>query len=230
MCLTLNSTLSKLPFTIPAGVKISEEQILKNLALLEMFPKMTSSQAERSVNYVLTGGPCTGKSTLINKLFSMINKVSEAASHVIALFNKEMKNPRDWEELNDHIIKQQVEWREKQSASKVTIFDRSEIDTLTYSLFFETTPSEKVISIAKEVLSKNIYNSTVFLSENLGFVEPNEIRTETTLDDVIYIENALKYVYTKLGFKVVLLPSTSVEERKSILYKNIIPEFLNEMI
>lgn len=230
MCFTLNSTLSKLPFSIPASVKISEEQILKNLALLDMFPKMNLCEAEQSYNYVLTGGPCTGKSTLINKLFSMISKVSEAASYVIALFNKEMKNPRDWEELNDHIIKQQVEWREKQTPSKVTIFDRSEIDTLTYSLFFETTPSEKVIKIAMEILSNNIYNSTVFLSENLGFVEPNEIRTETKLEDVVYIENALKYVYTKLGFKVVLLPNTSVEERKTILYKNMVPEFLAALI
>lgn len=211
-----------LPYTIPEELKdvMSMATLERNLKLLDFLPKSLPS-ADHFQIYALTGGPSVGKSTLLKTYETFIKIIPEAATLVQNdLIKNGVEQPRLLPDLGDRIIAKQAQLRSDYPYDDgVTICDRTEIDTLTYEIMFSHNPSQKVIEAARKVLHDQVYHHDVILLENLGFVVTNQVRIETSMEIVKYIENNLKTVYSRLGFNVILIPNRSVEERQTMLSK-----------
>ena len=97
-------------------------------------------------------------------------------------------------------------------------FDRSSIDTFTYSLYHKETPLLKTIAEINALVY--YFNPSVFLVENFGECENTVVRCET-IEEAKIIEEALEKSYTSLGFQVIRVKPGSVEARVNEILKAI---------
>lgn len=179
-------------------------------------PSTSLQPHDAQTRYIITGGPGVGKTTIINHLKSLgENAIYEAATDIIRQEQAKgnlapWTNPSFEENIIDLQEKRQME--AAAAKTKRVFFDRSPIDTLTYRLMSEHKVTKKIKNAVVDILKNRFYNKTVFLIEHLHFYKKDEIRHETA-EEALKIQNKLKEIYTKLGFRVVLIPSAPVEAR-----------------
>lgn len=165
---------------------------------------------------IITGAPGSGKSSVIDRLKALgMSVVNEAATDVIlAEQRKGVVDPWAQGGFREKVVSLQKARRIDAEVipSDFIYFDRNEIDTLTYCLHLGANPTDKLVSRVQEVVDGRFYNTTVFLIKNLGFCEQNQVRCEDQ-DEALVIEEMLLESYQKLGFRVVIIPPKSVEER-----------------
>ncbi|MBS3066980.1 ATP-binding protein [Candidatus Pacearchaeota archaeon] len=168
---------------------------------------------------VITGGPCSGKTTLINIL-------SEKGYYVIGEIARKVLIERKNNELNknEFSIRQTI-MAERQIAKekeletrkgKLVIFDRSLIDILAYCRYFDINPPKVIDNIN---LSKNY--DFVFILDLLPF-EKDEVRIENE-EDVLTIHNLIYGIYKNLGYNIIQVPVMDIEKRI-----NFIEDFLKK--
>lgn len=167
---------------------------------------------------VFAGGPCTGKSTLIEELTARgYETVPEAARIVIS----EIKGGiamMPWTqtrryELQKQIILKQIELESKIKNSEHVFYDRSGIEALAYSKFFD-------LHIAPEI-HNYIQNSKfdyVFLLEPVCDVKPDNIRFENEADAKV-LHSTIAMAYDDLGYKLVKVPPMPVKQRADFILK-----------
>ncbi len=177
--------------------------------------QVTAPQSHQE-HIIITGAPGSGKSSVIDRLKALGSSVvNEAATDVIvAQQRKGVVDPWAQGGFREKVVRLQKARRIDAEVipSDLIFFDRSEIDTLTYCLHLGDYPTDKLVRHVQEVVDGRFYNTTVFLIKNLGFCEQNKVRCED-LDEALVIEQMLLESYQRLGFKVVIIPPKSVEER-----------------
>jgi len=150
-----------------------------------------------SVRIVLTGGPSSGKTTVINELekrgFSVLR---ESSREILGRFGT-INSKEEREELELTIFKTQ---KKKEEACEETVFlDRSQIDSLAYTNYF-------LGYIPKEMgLPKKSYD-VVFLLDRLPFVKDG-LRVENSDSEANKLHLILKQAYLKLGYFPILVPT-----------------------
>lgn len=182
---------------------------------------MTSITYPTAKRIIITGCPGAGKTSIINLLEAFGESViHEAARDII---QKELKKGENepWlkEGFREKIVSLQNKRQFQAGAIETnrfflgrTFFDRSPIDTLTYCLLFKATPTPMLIESVQKILSEDFYDKTVYLIQNLGFTEIDNVRSESQEESLV-IEKLLEETYQKLGFRVVLIAKASVEKR-----------------
>lgn len=168
--------------------------------------------------YILTGGPGVGKSAIILALEQKgYIIVREAAEDWIKLQQaKGTKEPWLEPDFQDQILKLQKAREYKTIKVKNKIFiDRGTLDGLAYYQIAEKEPSKMMKTEIKK-LKKNKSYAKVFLIENLGSCETNEVRREN-LDEALKLEMLQEQNYKTLGYEVVRVPSGTVEERVELV-------------
>lgn len=168
--------------------------------------------------YVLTGGPGTGKSSIILHLeMKGEHVVRESAEDYIKLRQAQgYKEPWTEKDFQDKILELQLQ-REKRVPKNIgrVFIDRGILDGLAYYQIAGKEPSDKMTESLKEF--ENRYDK-VFLIENLGACEKNEIRREDLEESVKIAEKQLEN-YTDYGYKVKKVPSLTVKERVEMILK-----------
>jgi predicted ATPase len=161
---------------------------------------------------VLTGGPCTGKTTVIEELASRGYAIlPEAARLVIAQLKKENKfSPEKAAEIQQHILSKQVELESKLDEGLV-FFDRSGLDTAAYCRFFKTH-----LPYSIQMYAAHSGFSKVFILEPVGEFQNDEIRYENR-EEAKQIHELIRNTYAEFGYQPISVPVIPPKQRADFI-------------
>ncbi|MBD3272753.1 AAA family ATPase [Candidatus Dependentiae bacterium] len=170
--------------------------------------------------YVLTGGPCTGKTTTINQLSKIgYQTIKEAASILVA---EEFNKPGIplWEKdaiaFQKKLIFKQLEFESKINTSDNSVFiDRGIIDTIAYCKIYNAVAPKEFYKIAE----KNRYDK-IFLLDFLENYSTSFVRKESK-EKALEIQNVLLSTYKKFGYKPIIVPNQNIIKRVDFILKEI---------
>ena len=171
----------------------------------------------KTKRYALTGGPGSGKSSILRALEYDWGEgvIREAAEDVIALM-KAQGDPAPWEreDFQDRIL--ELQWKREEDAEKMAkngrIFvDRGLLDGLAYYQLQGRRPSEGMKAVQRYMKNVRPYEKA-FLVENLGNCEKTGIRREE-MSEALELEKLQEQNYREAGCEVIKIPSTTLAER-----------------
>jgi predicted ATPase len=177
----------------------------------ELDPDLLSTPCGVQTNwYVITGGPCSGKTTLIEQLADKgFQTVPETARLYI---EKEIAKGRTIHEIRENVdaferslIEIQLKFERALRTTEIAFLDRGLPDGLTYCRVAGMDPNE--------ILSECFHHryASIFVLERLP-IQQDDIRIE---DEAIagLIEEWLVRDYSALGYCVVMVPVLSPKDR-----------------
>lgn len=158
---------------------------------------------------ILTGGPGTGKSTLVLALEQKGEYIiREAAEDTIKVLQaKGIKEPWLLPDFQDKILELQLqrEGRIPEGIERVFI-DRGLADGLAYAQ-----PGTEIYERILEEAKKADYHK-IFLIEHLGFTEKTAVRREGH-EEAKRLGDKLEQIYKQLGYEPIRIQAGTVEER-----------------
>lgn len=178
------------------------------------------SDSVRKTNwYVITGAPCSGKTTIVNLLRERGYKTTiEHARHYL---DTQRHMGRTVEDVRNHqrefqlaVLKMQIEQEKELSVDDVVFLDRAIPDALAYYRFLNLPADEKLVEAMSTVCYKK-----VFILEYLPLVH-DYARME---DEVAQkqIHKLLTEVYASLPFPIIHVPVLKPQERIDLILKNL---------
>jgi predicted ATPase len=167
--------------------------------------------------YVITGGPCSGITTLVKRLHELgYYIVDEAARSMINGYKKygiSGKEARKDEGFFQICVQAMKLEREKLiPKDKIVFFDRGVPDSIAYEKLYGLDTK------ALEEISRDRYKGIFFL-EQLPF-KKDYARTEDEAT-AKKLNKLLLECYQDLGYQVVYIPITSVEERTKLVLSHL---------
>jgi len=177
----------------------------------ELNPELLSTPFKVQTNWhVITGAPCSGKSTLINQLANYgFQTVPEPGRQY---FERELASGRTIEAIRADVVRclngivdLTIEIECGLDANKVVFLDRGYPDTLAFCRAYGLNPNE--------FLSDCFHHryASVFLLDRFP-VEQDGVRTEDDATAAL-IDEWLPRDYSALGYGVVKVPVLSIQER-----------------
>lgn len=169
--------------------------------------------------FVISGGPCSGKTSLVKYLESKgFFVVHESARKlveegIISLEDFKSKQKRD--HIQRIIFKKQLEAEESILHEGIVFLDRSVVDGIAYYWIANLEPPREILSVA----SKRNYEK-VFILEQLPFYEEDGIRHEN-IEEAKKIQELIIRAYTMLGYKIKFVPVMPLEERAVFVLKEV---------
>lgn len=169
---------------------------------------------------VISGGPCSGKTTTIQALsFLGYRTMPEVAR--LYLDQKKSQNcsiktiRQNTSLLQNEILQNQIEMESRIKTSDPVFLDRSIIDTIAYNSLFSP---ENILDF-KNIDLKQRY-SRVFLLNLLPDYEMDYARFETKSDQ-LKIHASLRTHYSNLGYRVIEIPVLPVFERAEFILNSL---------
>lgn len=170
--------------------------------------------------YIITGGPGTGKSSVINELAKRGHgTVEESATTVIAQeLARGEKTPwsESWFEGKVAELMHQRQEAVRNDTRSYVFFDRGPVDPISYVLWYKKPLQQPVINKLNGLLVGGKFKPVVFLLEDLGFCENTEIRSEN-LKQLSELQERLHTDYTSLGFEAIIVPRGSIQQRADFI-------------
>ncbi len=168
--------------------------------------------------YVISGGPSSGKTTLVNLILELgYDVMPEMAGQII---DEQLKYKGDmvpWnavrrQEFQKELIRRQIEAEKTIKGDRLCFLDRAIPDNIAYNLYDGNTPSDYLLKS-----SKNGGYDCVFFLEQVPFYEQTEFRKETS-QEARRLSFLLSEVYGSLGYNVVnIAPMGSAERRAEFI-------------
>lgn len=166
--------------------------------------------------YVITGGPATGKTTLLAALAKRGHlTVPEAARAVVdqgrakGLTIQDIR--KDEQKFQENVTRLKAEREVAADPSVLTFFDRGMHDTWAYLVV----GPYKIAPWVEELLQSSRYQK-VFLLEPLPEYEHDYARNEDETKRQ-QLQKLLKEAYTRHGMEVIHIPVMPVEERADFI-------------
>jgi predicted ATPase len=185
----------------------------------ELDPDILSTPIEVQTNWhVITGAPCSGKTTLIDKLADKgFQTVSETARLYI---EKEIAKGRkiddirgDVDALERSLIEIQLRFERALRKTDIAFLDRGLPDCLTYCRVAEMNPNE----ILSECFCHRY--ASIFVLERLP-IQQDDIRIEDEAT-AVFLDEWLVRDYSALGYSVVKVPVLSPNDRLEFVLEKI---------
>lgn len=170
--------------------------------------------------YVITGGPCSGKTTTLD----VIKKMGYRVEYETARFwiEQELKNGKTLEEMRKDeylfqkkILELKIENEKKFPTDELIFVERGIPDTLSY---YDQSCGIKDDELLRKALKTCSYKK-VFIFELLDY-QKDYARLENA-KEAKELENFLIRDYTKLGMDVVFVPKMSIEDRVKFILDNL---------
>lgn len=162
--------------------------------------------------YVITGGPSTGKTTLLAELGRRgYATIPEAARSVIdenlasGISVEQLR--RDEKKFQEEVVRRKAAIEASLDPQTITFFDRGMQDTLAYLMAYDFTVEPWV-----ETLVRGAAYQKIFLLEPVGTFEADYARTE----DAAFtkqLHSLLHDAYSQYKIEVIAVPPMSVKER-----------------
>jgi predicted ATPase len=169
---------------------------------------------------VITGGPCSGKTTIINKLKNLgFDVVHEVGRSVI---NQKIKDGYKIEllhsnqlELQREIIKRMYETEFALDKTKKIYLDRAVPDGIGFYLYNKLDMKELLI------ICKSFLYNKVFLLEQIPreYVDYDHIRIYD-YENSVYLERKIEEGYRMLNYSIIKIPFTSVQNRLELILES----------
>jgi predicted ATPase len=178
----------------------------------DLDPEILSTPFEVQTNWhVITGAPCTGKTTLIDQLADKgFQTVEETARQY---FERELAKGRTIDEVRQNgpantrsITNMQLNLEPKLYAKDESFLDRGIPDCLTFFRVFGLDPNE--------LLPECFHNryASVFILDQLPLQRETALGPEDTVT-ADFLDEWLECDYNSLGYRVVRVPVLSPKER-----------------
>jgi predicted ATPase len=169
--------------------------------------------------HVITGGPSTGKTTVINKLAERGYKTTiEHARHYIDTMRTEGQTVTDLrsnrKKFQIGVLDMQIEQEASILPQDLVFLDRAIPDAMAYYQFLKLDYDEKLLTTVKNTSYKKI-----FILDRLPFTK-DYARTEDE-EAQKKIHQLIIDVYTSLGFPIVSVPVLPPTERVEFILNNI---------
>ena len=153
--------------------------------------------------YVITGGPSSGKTTIINELsklgYLIVPNMARVYIDQEIVKGKSLKELRsDEAKFQRKILKIKIEAEEKMPKDKIVFLDNAVPCSIAYYQICGLDPKEVIQLCQKEQYRK------VFFLEQLPF-EQDRARTEN-LKTIGKLNRLLREAYENLGYEVVFVP------------------------
>ncbi|MCL5438827.1 MAG: ATP-binding protein [Patescibacteria group bacterium] len=169
--------------------------------------------------YVITGAPCSGKTTLLEKLEKRGYKVYYEWARIY--IDQEMKKGKTLSEIRKNeisfqrkILNLKIDFEKKLPKKQQVFMERGIPDSTAYM---------KLCGVKKDKLLesslKNCYYKKIFLMELLKY-ETDYSRTESQ-EEAILLEELLEKSYVELGLKVIRVPKMSIEKRMNFILERL---------
>lgn len=187
------------------------------LAILKVM-KMDNRKVDTNW-YVITGGPSTGKTTVIDILSKRGYKTTiEHARHYIDSMREEGKSLKEIRENKRKfqlaVLDMQIKQEAELSPIETVFLDRAIPDAMAYYQFLNLDYDEKLLNAIKRVSYKKI-----FILDRLPFTK-DYARTEDE-EAQKTIHRLIFEVYNSLSFPVIFVPLLTPNERVNFILKNI---------
>lgn len=173
--------------------------------------------------HVITGGPYSGKTSVIEALAQRgYAVVPEAAIQIIGELNDELgvEEQREWRQKNLMAFQHRIAERQAALEAEARVFgsgdsfcDRGLLDGGAYLAFHQQSPDA-----ALRALFANASYGKIFLLDTL-----REFRTRTTTgrqstrDDSVRIRNLLREAYETAGYTCIDIPEMPVSDRVDVI-------------
>ncbi len=170
-----------------------------------------------SNRYIITGGPGSGKSSLLAALVKQKYQGFEEISRVIIREQHEIGGDRvPWQNLAafaELCYERMSAQLEDCKSDCKCFYDRGLPDIIAYMRRGGLNVADKYFEKAKS------YNKTVFLAPAWEDIFVNDDERPESFKDALEINQFLRATYEKLGFHIIELPKTSIEERVIFIEK-----------
>lgn len=168
--------------------------------------------------YVLTGGPCVGKTTILELIarLGIATVVPEAARYVIEIEQSCGGDALPWKDnakFQQRVMNAQLEF-ESSLSEGIAFLDRGLIDGYGYCNHFGTKTPDGLIELAKDRYEK------IFLLDQLTDYINDSSRLES-FEEATRIHEAIANAYISLGYEVIRVPVLSPEERVKFIIERI---------
>jgi predicted ATPase len=165
-------------------------------------------------NYILTGAPGAGKTTLIEALKSKnYFTVNEAATDLIT--QQQAAGVKEcWKQADfiDKIVNLQKARQQAINPKELVFFDRSPICTLALATYLGFAQSQLLLEEILRITKDEIYQKQVLFVENLGFMENTNIRT-ISFAEALKFEEIHKNIYQSLGYELITIKKSHIAAR-----------------
>lgn len=167
--------------------------------------------------YVLTGGPSSGKTKLLEKLEELgyctileVARVLIDENEAKGVSAQELR--KDEGLFQQQVLRMKLEIEERTPKDRIVFFDRAVPDSIAYYKIcgLDTQEIEKI--------SRNRYKIIFFL-EQLPFQRDSARIEEESI--VRRLNQLLLESYENLGYKVVIIPVASIEERLKLILSHL---------
>jgi len=168
--------------------------------------------------YVLTGAPCTGKTTILKALGEFGYQIVPEASTILLKDRLKKKLPlldNDANSFQKLLLQKQLSLEAKLKNWPLAFIDRGIIDGIAYCKLFKIKPPQELIVRVRQ----HKYNE-IFRIDFLPFFSNDNVRRES-LDVAKHIHFLIKETYEEYGYKVIDVPFLSVSKRIKFILKKI---------
>lgn len=182
----------------------------------------------RTKKIVITGGPGTGKTSVINKLESSnfycfhevirdMTKNAKEKENVINHASNPLLFVSDPDEFNNLIMKGRIQQFKKEiiNNKNIAFYDRGIPDVLAYMDFFKQQYKKEFIEACENCIYDQVF---IFPPWEDIYVSDNE-RGES-FDESAQIHQNLLHTYKKYGYECIEVPFGTINERTDFIIKN----------
>ncbi len=172
---------------------------------------------------VITGGPGTGKSTVINELEKQHYNCMHEISREVTLMAKKsgieqlfLKDPMLFSKL---LLEGRIQQflKAKKTKTDLVFFDRGIPDVFAYMNYLGVTYPKIFVEESK----KKMYQNPVFLMPPWKDIYITDNERYESFEQSLAIHNHLKLAYTSLGYEIIEVPFGTAKERASFILNNI---------
>jgi predicted ATPase len=167
---------------------------------------------------VVTGGPSSGKSTLLEYFKSQGHFIVPESARI--LIDQEIAKGKTLQEIRadegafqNKVLEMKLKWEEKTSPEQFTFFDRGIPDSIAYTQVCGVDTTLAFVASQKRRYKKVFHLEQVPFENDYSRIEDQE--------KAHVVSELLFDVYTSLGYKVVRVPLMSIEERAILIFRSI---------
>ena len=164
--------------------------------------------------FIITGGPATGKSSIIEYFQQIGHACFEEVSREI-IKEKNIQTSAKNFDFEDAVFQERK--KHYLAATKMHFYDRSMLDGLAY-MKLQNTPIPLGM---KTDLKEYRYESKVFIAPVWEKIYHQDRERLESFEEAIAIDKSLRNIYYRFGYELVEIPLTTIEERVKFILSQI---------